>query len=86
VKQEWSLSCFDWCASPTVSNSSTFANQQANAMSFKGLEDVTSILPTNSVAISFFHRVWPPAAIVVGLILTVIWIGTLGYGLFKLAL
>lgn len=54
-------------------------------MSFKGLEDVTSILPTNSVATSFFHRVWPPAAIVVGLIITVIWIGTLGYGLFKLA-
>jgi len=34
---------------------------------------------------SLFHRVWPPVAIVFGLIVTVGWIGLLGYGIFELA-
>ena len=31
-----------------------------------------------------FHRVWPSAAIAVGLGVTVVWMAVFGYGLFKL--
>ena len=35
--------------------------------------------------ISRFHRIWPVAALAVGLMVTVAWGGLLGYGLFRLA-
>jgi hypothetical protein len=35
--------------------------------------------------LKLFHRVWPPAALAVGLIATMAWIGVLGYELFKLS-
>jgi hypothetical protein len=37
----------------------------------------------NTVA-EIFHRVWPSAAIAVGLGVTVVWVAVFGYGLFKL--
>jgi hypothetical protein len=37
------------------------------------------------VMLKLFHRVWPPAALAVGLIATMAWIGVLGYELFKLS-
>jgi hypothetical protein len=34
---------------------------------------------------SFFTRIWPPAAVGMALLMTMAWMGLLGYGLFKLA-
>jgi hypothetical protein len=34
---------------------------------------------------SLFTRAWPPAAVGIALLLTIVWTGFLGYGLFKLA-
>jgi hypothetical protein len=34
--------------------------------------------------LKLFHRVWPPAALAVGLIGTMAWVGLVGYGVFKL--
>ena len=34
---------------------------------------------------SFFARIWPPAAVGMVLLITMAWMGLLGYGLFKLA-
>jgi hypothetical protein len=33
---------------------------------------------------SYFHRVWPPIALAIGLIVTAGWISLLAYGLFEL--
>jgi hypothetical protein len=33
---------------------------------------------------AFFHRVWPAAVIVLGLVLNLAWMAMLGYGLFSL--
>ena len=33
---------------------------------------------------SFVHRIWPTAVVVIGLGLTVIWIGALAFGLIKI--
>jgi hypothetical protein len=33
---------------------------------------------------SFVHRIWPTAVVVIGLGLTVVWIGVLGFGLIKI--
>jgi hypothetical protein len=45
----------------------------------------TSVQPSTGDLISLFHRVWPPAGIVFGLIITVVWMGFLGYGFLELA-
>lgn len=52
-----------------------------------------AVMPSRALALtpppvaqptSLFHRIWPPAAIAIGLIATVAWMGLLGYGLFQL--
>ncbi len=53
-------------------------------MSDKGLDGTTLNLPAISNRISLFDRVWPPAAILVGLTVTAVWAGVLGYGLLTL--
>jgi hypothetical protein len=53
-------------------------------MSDKGLDGTTFNLPAISSRISLFDRVWPPAAILVGLTVTAVWVGVLGYGLLTL--
>ncbi len=58
-------------------------------MSDKGLDGTTLNLPAInlpaiSTRISLFDRVWPPAAILVGLTVTAVWVGVLGYGLLTL--
>jgi hypothetical protein len=68
------------------------ALKRAKAMNDKGLSGTTSNLPALyasnlpalSTRISLFDRVWPPAAILVGLTITAAWVGILGYGLFEL--
>jgi len=32
---------------------------------------------------ALFHRIWPPAVLAIGLVLTVAWTTLLGYGLFN---
>ena len=49
---------------------------------------VAPILPLTadlvSQPISFFHRSWPPATLVIAMLVTLAWTGLLGYGFFKL--
>ena len=40
--------------------------------------------PANSGLMSMFHRIWPALVLAAGLIVTVAWMGLLGYGLVKL--
>ena len=37
-----------------------------------------------SIMVRLFNRVWPLAALMFGLIVTVAWLGVVGYGLIKL--
>jgi len=45
---------------------------------------VAQPLPHCPHAISPFHRVWPPAALALAVIITAAWSSFLGYGLFQL--
>jgi hypothetical protein len=45
-----------------------------------------AIVPANAQIprpIALFHRIWPPAILVIGLILTAAWTAILGYGLVQ---
>jgi hypothetical protein len=59
-------------------------------MSVEAQADVTRVLPETPAApsgvdlASYFHRIWPPIALAIGLIITVAWIGFLVWGLFEL--
>lgn len=37
-----------------------------------------------SQPVSLFNRSWPPAAVGIAVLITMAWMGLLGYGLFKL--
>ena len=59
-------------------------------MSVEAQVSVTRVLPETPAAssgidlASYFHRIWPPIALAIGLIITVAWIGFLVWGLFEL--
>jgi len=59
-------------------------------MSVEAQVGVTQIPPQTPTAssgvdrVSYFHRVWPPIVLAIGLIVTAAWIGLLIYGLFEL--
>ena len=40
--------------------------------------------PANGGLVSMFRRIWPALGLAAGLIVTVAWVGLLGYGLVKL--
>jgi len=51
------------------------------ALLTSGVESVAD--ESRSVLRSIVWKVWPPAIIIIGLILTIGWIGLLGYGLIS---
>lgn len=59
-------------------------------MSVEAQVGVPRVLPETLAApsgidlASYFHQIWPPIALAIGLIITVAWIGFLAWGLFKL--
>jgi hypothetical protein len=53
-------------------------------MASKWLAVVAPTAPAGGGQNSFFHRVWPALGLAVGLIVTIAWMGLLGYGIIKL--
>jgi hypothetical protein len=45
---------------------------------------LTSDLPFIPQSIALFRRIWPVAGLAVAVIVNMVWMGFLGYGLFKL--
>jgi hypothetical protein len=47
--------------------------------------ELTVVLaPVQTAGDSFFHRVWPPAVIIIGIAVTMAWTALLGYGLVRI--